>query len=389
MDSKWTEPFYDSFRVIFSSGPSSEERRHCTITIASLLHSYPSIQFFQRFSTPADCVPTSDTPPFIYLLIQIVTIDIRASFPSLLPQLALPSYASTSQRLACDFDILSAFLTFLASASDFSAIGISPVRLLKLRADISETFGLTLEFLRDRWDAAYTGAAYFEPGFEPASQPKQLTWDSTLRGGPERDVLIIGAVRALAFWLREDEGLREEAGGLVDVFLGLWTRGLEAGVDYRPWIVAAFEGVLEEKHGREVFVQLKAWETIWEDLKANCDDEMEYQLALEEAELLESFVKEEALSNGTWARELVAFVAGTTATWGTEKLALGVALFCLAGECILATLGPSGRFLQKEVGQLRKVGSHLMALASPERTVGEETLMARTECIMTGLEVYR
>ncbi|KAI5849043.1 Neurochondrin-domain-containing protein [Tricharina praecox] len=388
-DPEWVEPFYAAFRAIFSSGPSSEERRHCIIIIASFLHSYAPSQFFQRFSTPTTDGPSSNTPPYLYLLLQIITIDIRASFPSLLAHLALPSYASTSQRLACNFDILSVFLNFLATASDFSQIGISPDHLLKLRTDISETFGLTLEFLRDRWDAVYTGAAYFEPGFEPADQPKQLTWDSTLLGGPERDALIIGAVRALAFWLREDESLREEAGGMVDVFLGLWTRGQEAGVDYRPWVVTALHGVMEEKHGREVFVQLRAWRTVWEDLRANCDDDLEGQLALEEARLLETFVQAEEFADEVWARELVAFVEETTASWGRDKLELAVVLFSLASECVLATLGPSGRFLQKEVEQLRTVYSRLVALVPPEYGDEVKELVETLENLMTILAVYR
>ena len=197
-------------------------------------------------------------------------------------------------------------------------------------------------------------------------------------------------MRALAFWLREDESLREEAGGIVDVFLGLWTRGPEAGVDYRPWIVAAFEGVVKERHGREVFVQLKAWRVVWEDLKCNVDDEAEHQLALEEARVLETFVRAEEFSDGTWARELVKFVVDTTATWGRERLELGAVLLSLASECVLATQGPSGRFLQREVEQLRTVHSRFAVMVSPYHGDEEERdLVESLENIQSILAVYR
>ena len=370
-DPSWTKQLYATIRSTITSGPNAQERRHCAIITASLLHAYSPNFFFQVNSSGKS--PSSSTEkPFVYLFLQLVTIDIRSAFPSLLEQLASPSYPATIQRLAADFDIVAAFLSFLVNAEDFDAIGIEPNLLLKLRNDIGETFGLTIEFLRDRWDAAYAGAAGFEPGFE-GNVPKGLTWDSRLSGGPERDALIVGSVRALAFWLKEDEALRKEAGGLMDVFLGLWTKGMEAGVDYRPWIVGALEGVLEEPHGREMFLQLKGWKIMWDDLRAIASsepDEEELRLAISEARILAAFVKEQGFSNEGWARELAAAAGEFRADHGL-RLELGVMMLSLAAVCAFTTQGPSGRFLKREMEQLRKVHQRFHAAVQNEEDAEE------------------
>ncbi|KAA8907326.1 Neurochondrin-domain-containing protein [Sphaerosporella brunnea] len=352
-DPSWTEPLYGAIRTLITSGSSSAERRHCFIITASLLHGYPSEHFFRCKSLS---MPSTSGKPFIYLLLQLVTIDLRAAFPSLLEQLASPSYAATIQRLAAGFDIVASFLTFLMDSEDFESIGLDPEVLLKLRNDIGETFGLTIEFLRDRWDAAYSGAAGFEPGYEQDG-PKGLTWDSSLGGGPEKDVLIIGAVRALSLWLKEDEALRKEAGGLMDVFLGLWTKGLEAGVDYRSWIIGALDGILEEPHGRAMFQQLKGWQLVWNDLKTTLGNsqrgEQQTRVAIEEARLLTTFVKEERFYNDSWARESVKVAANfRSANSSRLELELGVMMLELASECVAATLGSTGKFLNRELEQL-------------------------------------
>lgn len=171
---------------------------------------------------------------------------------------------------------------------------------------MGETFGLTTEFLRDRWDAVYTGSCGLEPEADPDA-PKSLTWDAPSMRGPEKDPLVMAAMRALGIWLKEDEGLQKECGGLVDVFLGLWTKGKEAGVDYRPWILAGFSGVLEEKHGREMFKENQGWKVLWEDLKegTKMQGEEARQIVLEEARVLESYVVQEKVVDEGWAREAV------------------------------------------------------------------------------------
>jgi hypothetical protein len=363
-------------RTIVTSGSSSAERRHCFLITASLLHTYPSEHFFR-----AKAASTSTSgKPFVYLFLQLVTIDLRAAFPSLLEQLASPSYAATIQRLAAGFDIIASFLTFLMDAEDFESIGLDPEVLLKLRNDIGETFGLTIEFLRDRWDAAYAGAAGFEPGYENHG-PKGLTWDSSLSGGPEKDVLIVGAVRALSLWLKEDEALRKEAGGLMDVFLGLWTKGLESGVDYRSWIIGALDGILEEPHGRAMFQQLQGWQLVWNDLKTTLGserDEQKTRVAIEEARLLATFVRGENFHNESWSRELVNVAANFQSTNADRlELELRVMMLDLASECVAATVGSTGRFLGRELEQLRLLHKRLEPMV--QNAVDNEELMGIME----------
>ena len=169
------------------------------------------------------------------------------------------------------------------------SISIDPNTLLKLRGEIGETFSLTNGFLRDRWDAAYAGTAGYEMDISDdgtskrrkPDEPLNLTWDTkAIEGGTIRDPLVISAVRALSLWLREDDSLRKEASGLMDLFLGLWKQSIEVshhssalipggvvGVDYRLWLIGALEGTLCEKRGREEFQKQGGWEYIWSDIK--------------------------------------------------------------------------------------------------------------------------
>jgi len=335
---------------------------------ASLLHAYPRELLFEAYARPE----TLDSEkPFIYLFLQFVTIDLRATFPSLVEQLTSPAYGATMLRLAAGFDIIAAFLDFLMDVEDFKSIGIAPDLLLKLRKDIGETFGYTIEFLRDRWDAAYAGAAGLEHGYEK-DLPKELVWDSSLDGGLEKDALIVGAIRALSRWVRDDEELRKEAGGLMDVFLGLWQKGLEAGMDYRPWIVGALQGILEEVHGRAMFAEQKGWRLLWDDLKAVCHsdpDDEELHLAAEEAKLLATFVRAEVFVNEAWTKEVIA-AADFEPRCGL-KMHLEVTMLNLASACISSALiGSTGAYLERELEKLCCGFERLQAAArhDPELT---------------------
>lgn len=367
------ESVYATIRSIITPGPSPGERRSSFIVIAGLLSAYPPELLFrpQPFGKGS---PASK--PFVYLLIQLATIDVRSAFPAILEQLASPSYPATAQRLAAAFDIVVSFLAFLVRAEDFASIGMEPDLLLRLRNDIGEMFGLTLEFLRDRWDAAYTGTLGFEPGHEEGV-PKSITWDSTSGDGPEKDVLITSAMRALALWLKEDEGLRTEGGGLMDVFLGLWSKGLACAVDHRSWILGVLEGVLQESHGRAMFREFRGWNLLWDDLKAIANSEQpskhELWLGCEEARTLASFVRDDRFSNDEWTRDLAATVAGVSVgSGGREKLELHIAILSLASACLSVRQEESaGAFLRREHEQLRR--SHqMMAAAVKELGAGGE-----------------
>jgi hypothetical protein len=270
-------------------------------------------------------------------------------------QLATPSYGSVAHRLASDFDVLAAFLGYLLMVDDFEDIPLDPELLLKLKADIGETFGLTLEFLRDRWDAAYAGAAGFEPGFE-RDVPLGLTWDTKLEGGIVKDPLVIAAVRALSLWLKEDESLREESGGLTDLFLGLWKKGKEDDVDYRFWILSALEGTVEEENGREQFLKYGGLDLVWDDLKATYLNKHPHQddlrLALDETRLLTQVVTLEERMNAGWVKDVI--ITTNAEGYRDVRLELDSGMVRLASACLTKIHTADRRRLETEVEKFKE-----------------------------------
>lgn len=282
-----------------------------------------------------------------------------------------PTYASTAHRLASSFDIVAAFLGYLVTTDSPS---LTPDLLLKLRSDLSETFGLTIEFLRDRWDAVYAGAEGFEPGFENPGMPRSLTWESGLPGGLLKDPLVAAGVRALSLWLREEESLRVEAGGLVDFFLGLWRRGMEEGVDYRVWVLGALEGVVEEEHGRAQFGKYGGWEVVYSDLKgiysgAGKDDD-ELRLAVAEARLLVEVVTMEGRAEEAWVKDVVG-MANIKGTRGV-RLELDAEVLKLASACLANVHKGVRKRLEGEIGKVRQVCQRLIMDVQGKKE--EETL---------------
>lgn len=279
--------------------------------------------------------------------------------------LTKPSYGTTAHRLAASFDIVAAFLGYLVTADSFATFALTPDLLLKLRSDLSETFGLTLEFLRDRWDAAFAGAEGFEPGHQDKKTLLSLTWDTNLSGGLLGDPLVMASVRALSLWLREEESLRAEAGGMVDFFLGLWTRGREAGIDYRVWVVGALEGIVEEDHGRAQFTKYGGWEVVWGDLKrvysardaGEEEEEEEARLAVAEARLLCEIVAVGGSCEEGRCREVCAVVGSRDL--GQMGAELDAEVLKLASACLANVPRGVRRRMEEEVRKVRKVAERL------------------------------
>ena len=230
---------------------------------------------------------STTTTPFLYVLPSLLAVDLHSTFPSLLEQLASPEYPAISRRLAADFSILSAFLGFLASSMDDlgSSPSLEPDLLLKLRKQFAELSSLTMELLRDRWDAAVSGVAGLHPEARPGPEKRQsgntplsLTWDSS-DGGVALDPMILAAVQYLALWLREDENenLRREAAGTVDVLLGLYTfdcndtretdeKASTGAPNFTSPVLVALEGILVSEEGIEAFQRENGWELLSRDL---------------------------------------------------------------------------------------------------------------------------
>ncbi|KAJ4395352.1 hypothetical protein N0V85_006579 [Neurospora sp. IMI 360204] len=289
---QWLPTLNLFIRNLVSSRPTPAGRAAYTNLSAVLLEVYPSVAPQLLFTDDPSgkgkgkSGPTDDKP-FSYLLISILLIDIRSTAPTLLSQLNNPSYPQSSRRLSSAFNIISHYLGFLLRSLDSpestSSI-IDPDFLLKLRTSLSETFSLTLEFLRDRFDASVAGAMGLDPSARSSAAHDSgtgashltLSWES-MRGDSVvyQDPLILAAIRALAIWLREDdnEQLRKEASGLGDLFIDLYRHSCQPNssnpnekLDFRRPVLMAWEGLIEERQGVESFLANGGWQALTSDL---------------------------------------------------------------------------------------------------------------------------
>lgn len=258
-----------------TSKPTPAGRAAYTNLSASLLQSVPTEASKLLFSD----VEKSDKP-FSYLLINLVLIDLRSSFPTLLEQLNSPSYEDNARRLASAFDIISAFIGYLVKVLEdedaegpLSALIMAPDLLLKLRKSISETLSLSIEYLRDRWDASVAGAMGLHPdarvGMAKSSTGSHYTlaWDSNTERA-EEDPLILAAIRTLAIWLRENDNdmLRQEAAGLSDMFIDLYKSSASDRLDFKMPVLVALEGIVAVEEGANALLENGGWETLTEDM---------------------------------------------------------------------------------------------------------------------------
>ncbi|KAK1751565.1 e9b59b6a-f39c-4d2a-9b94-75afe2ab05bc [Echria macrotheca] len=247
------------FQLVISR-PTASSRAAFTNLSAALLETYPLQAPPLLFANDTP----NDEKPLSYLLINLILVDLRSSLPLLLEQLNTPLYQPTAHRLTSAFNILTNYTGFLLRSSSSSVL--SPSHLLKLRTLISETLSVTIEFLRDRYDASTAGALGLHPSAR-TSDHISLTWDSadaatTLANDP----LTLAAVRSLAIWLREDDNdmLRREAAGLVDLLLDLYQSTSDH--PFRRPVLVALEGITAEKKGRDAFLDNNGWDVLAGDM---------------------------------------------------------------------------------------------------------------------------
>jgi hypothetical protein len=260
-------------RNLVTSRPTAAGRAAYTQAAAALLQAYPETCPLLLFKD--DNSKNSDSKPFSYLFINLLLIDIRSSFPSLLARLNSSDYPSIAQRLAAAFDIISSFIGFLVRSLDEESASFSmpPDLLLKLRKDIAETMSLSIEYMRDRWDASIAGAAGLHPSARPGTAATSegtrltLTWES-MTDKVTADPLILSSIQALAIWIREDtnENLRKESAGMMDMFMELYKLSLEQETDFRYPILLALEGIMSLEDGVESFLNYEGWQIVSEDL---------------------------------------------------------------------------------------------------------------------------
>ncbi|KAL2256962.1 hypothetical protein VTK26DRAFT_836 [Humicola hyalothermophila] len=313
----WLTPLGKFISNLVTSRPTAAGRAAFTNLSAALLEAYPLQAPHLLFAAQGN--NKSDNPSS-YLLINLLLVDIRATLPSLLSQLNTPTYPDTARRLTSAFNVLSHFIGYLvrsmdsdlADSSDPASPGlaISPDLLLKLRKAVSETMSLTIEYLRDRWDASVAGAMGLHPDArsgtavtDAGARSYTLAWDAKSAddaAADGRDPLVLAAVRALAIWLREDENdmLRAEAAGLADMLVDLYRKGdgREGRLEFRRPVLVAWEGIVAgsgggvedddeeeengggqgqgmaggegEQRGVEAFLQNGGWDALVDDMLA-------------------------------------------------------------------------------------------------------------------------
>lgn len=267
-------------RKLVTSRPTLAGRSAYTEAAATLLQVFPQAcpDLLFRDSKSSD----AESKPFSYLFINLILIDLRSSFPTLLPNLNSSDYPSLSKRLAAGFDVISSFIGFLVRSLDDSdegnapsTLAIPPDLLLKLRKDIAETMSLTIEYMRDRWDALVAGALGLHPdaisGTSATSEGTRLTltWGSMKDNIPD-DPLVLAGIRTLAIWLREDENenLRNESAALTDMFTELYKSTSTKSLDFKYPILTALEATLTTEGGVDAFLTHDAWDVLTADLES-------------------------------------------------------------------------------------------------------------------------
>jgi hypothetical protein len=256
-------------------------RNAVVIFAASLLRGFPAdSEFPDLFFRDTQMQSNDSSKPFSYLFMNLLLIDIRTTIPSLMETLASPSYSNTALRLAASYDITSSFILYLlqnlgentdyTEESQFKTI-LPPDLLLKLRRDFSETFSLTLEFFRDRWEATVTGASGLDVSARvDPNAPLTLTWDNPFLP-PSEDPIILAGLRALSIWLREDDNpqLHEQAVGIMDMLVPLYSRSTpsDAKIDFRHAILTALSGIFPASQDAvQTFLDEKGWKVLADDL---------------------------------------------------------------------------------------------------------------------------
>lgn len=273
--SPWLNTSVGYIQKLVTSRPSPEARAAYTNAAASLLQLYPNEVAKSLFADDR-----KSDKPFGYLFVNLLLIDIRSSAPMLLEQLNSTGYPETSRRIASAFDIISIFIGFLVRSLDEDGpMVMSAHSLLKLRKGISETMSVTIEYLRDRWDSSVAGAMGLHPTARTgaaetsAGSHHTLSWDS-MRNRVDQDPLTLSALRALSLWLREDENdtLRGEATGLMDMLMELYQSSSPQGPDFRSPVLVALEALVTTDQGRELLLKQDGWKILSRDLTATVHD---------------------------------------------------------------------------------------------------------------------
>ncbi len=224
-----------------------------------------------------------DQPPLSYLLLMIIYADIIATVPYLQEGHHSDDYDATSSRLVKGYDVISSFIGYLITGmnandgGDELSLPMLPDLLLKVQGKLTDILNVTIEHLRERYDASATGA--LEPR---ASAPSS---NGATSGGPPAaaeapgvmldDPLTLSQIQTLSLWLanEDNEGLRKAAAGIMDVLKTIYqpvgagnflaTKQFQA----RCCVLEALAGITQTTEGVEAFLHEDWWTTLTGDLE--------------------------------------------------------------------------------------------------------------------------
>ena len=260
----------------------SESKHGLWVLTSTLLRLYP--QSFPSLLFSSKAKVSSESKPKSVLFIKLMIVDIKSSISSLQESLNSPDYPRTSTRIACSYDIISAFIGFLIKTLDQEtssptesriSLTISPSLLLQLRSEIAETMSLTIEHLRDRFDAPVAGAMGLHPSVRSRTEanpsaPLAISWDS-LHSPMPQDHLTLSQIQTLALWLHEDDNdnLRKEAAGIMDVLLSLYTASEDedTALQFRSPVLMGLESIIIVPEGVDAFLAADGWNILAKDLQ--------------------------------------------------------------------------------------------------------------------------
>ncbi|MCJ1364914.1 hypothetical protein MMC16_004031 [Acarospora aff. strigata] len=384
---------------------ASDARMSAVVLSATLLRIYREEFSALLFKSSAPKKSSSDKKPVIYLSINLLLIDIRATIPSLLGMLNSTSFPNTCKRLAASYDIIVGFLGYLLKSLDDESDSqgvtdslLPPSLMLRLRTDIAEAMSSTVEYMRDRFDAAVdrtngiqASSKISEHSSQPTSQHLSLPWYSLDDCSPELH-LVAAQVRTLGLWLREDENekLRTEAVSIIDILLNLYS--FISTDDIRSPIVIALEAIVTVPEGVKSFLEKHGWAILFEDLKSTLTSSTtaeEHSIrTIEIVRLLLAVVESDTadLFREEWMEVVSASVASSVSQPSTSvELELRIGAWQLAVELLDRAPVVVRRKYEKEARRMMEMANGLLKL---ERNEDGENAEGLREVVDGVLEVF-
>ena len=224
-----------------------------------------------------------DQPPLSYLLLSTIHANIMATVPYLQESRGFDDYETTSSRLIKEYDITSSFIGYLVTDMDANnggdefSLPMLPDLLLKIQGKITDILNVTIEHLRDRYDACAAGA--LGPHSSAISSDRATSGGSSTTaeayGAMLDDPLTLSQIQTLSLWLanEDEEGLRKAAAGIMDVLKTIY-QPVRAGNSVaskqsqaRSCVLEALSGITQTSEGVEAFLRGDWWITLTKDFE--------------------------------------------------------------------------------------------------------------------------